>query len=87
MPHITTRKTAYGFEYSIGSLPVARAVWFRVSGGKWAIKLIHAAKTNERREAYDFHVEVMKLKDVMGYLSRLMATVEPQDHNFEVDSK
>lgn len=72
MAWIDTRKTDYGFEYTIGTIPIARAKWVRTAGESWKL---HVATLGPGENSYTesgFDVETMPLSEVTKYLhSRL----------------
>jgi len=68
MPWIDTRKTAYGFEYSIGTIPIARAKWVRTVDQGWKLQVATLEATDRSHMDIAYHAEVMPLNEVMKYL-------------------
>jgi hypothetical protein len=67
MPWVDTRKTDYGFEYSIGTIPIARAKWVRVEE-KWKVRVVTLAPSDDGYASGQFDTETMPLNEVMRYI-------------------
>ena len=68
MPWIDTRKTDYGFEYSIGTIPIARAKWARTLDRGWKLHVSTLAPSDTGYTAGQFYIETMPLNEVTKYL-------------------
>ncbi len=79
MPWITTRKTRYGFEYSVGTIPVARAKWVNVAevGTQWQVQVATLTPSDTNHTAAVFDIETMPLSEVMAYIHDRLARPEP----------
>ena len=68
MPWIDTRKTRYGFEYSVGTIPIARAKWVRTGDQGWKLHVSTLAPSDTGYISGQFDVETMPLNEVAKYL-------------------
>ena len=76
MPWVNTRKTPYGFEYTVGTIPVARAKWVRVDG-KWQVQVATLEATDRTHMDIAYHAEVMPLDEVTAYLHKRLENPMP----------
>lgn len=67
MPWINTRKTPYGFEYTVGTIPIARAKFVQRDGG-WQVQVATLEPTDRSHMDIAYRSDVMPLKDVAAYL-------------------
>jgi hypothetical protein len=77
MPWINTRKTPYGFEYSIGTIPVARAKWVKTHEGAWKVHVSTLAPSDFEYTEGQFDVATMPLNEVTAYLHKRLENPMP----------
>ena len=68
MPWVDTRKTDYGFEYSVGTIPVARAKWVKTGEGVWVVHVVTLAPSDLSYVESQFDFAAMPLNEVMAYV-------------------
>jgi hypothetical protein len=77
MPWIETRKTPYGFEYSVGTIPVARAKWVKTHKGEWKLHVSTLAPSDRDYTAGQFDVQTMPLSEVAKYIHQRLERPAP----------
>lgn len=75
MPWVDTRKTDYGFEYLVGTIPVARAKWRKVDGA-WQVEVFTLAEGDAPMSSI-FDTATMPLKHVTAYIHRRLEKPMP----------